>query len=66
MNTLQRRLSKKPKTETFENVIEGLKTVYKNKLLPLETEYGFHDFHSPPLDDIDFEIASEKSTVLLG
>ncbi|ESO13098.1 hypothetical protein HELRODRAFT_62236 [Helobdella robusta] len=36
-------------------VSEGLKKVYKSKLLPLEEFYNFHDFHSPPLDDADFD-----------
>lgn len=36
-----------------QNVVEGvlseLKKIYKNKLLPLEEHYQFHDFHSPKL-----------------
>ncbi|KYB29743.1 EH domain-containing protein 3 [Tribolium castaneum] len=43
------------KTEVYENVVEGLKTIYKNKLLPLEQHYQFHDFHSPQLEDSDFD-----------
>ena len=39
----------------YENVTEGLKQVYKDFLLPLEKEYHFHDFHSPKLDDPDFD-----------
>ncbi|KZC06431.1 EH domain-containing protein 1 [Dufourea novaeangliae] len=39
----------------FENVTEGLKKIYKSKLLPLEQHYQFHDFHSPQLDDPDFD-----------
>ena len=27
----------------------------RTKLLPLEKLYGFHNFHSPPLSDIDFD-----------
>ncbi|CAH0390351.1 unnamed protein product [Bemisia tabaci] len=41
--------------EICETVLEGLKKVYKSKLLPLETAYQFHDFHSPQLDDPDFD-----------
>ena len=41
--------------ELFENVVEGLKKIYKTKLLPLEQFYQFHDFHSPQLDDPDFD-----------
>lgn len=43
------------KNEVFENVLEGLKKVYRQKLLPLELQYNFHDFHSPQLDDSDFD-----------
>lgn len=43
------------KHETFETVVEGMKKIYKQKLLPLEEFYNFHDFHSPKLDDPDFD-----------
>ncbi|CAG9793511.1 unnamed protein product [Diatraea saccharalis] len=43
------------KTESIENVVEGLKRIYKTKLLPLELHYQFHDFHSPQLEDPDFD-----------
>ncbi|KAG5348337.1 EHD1 protein, partial [Acromyrmex charruanus] len=43
------------KQDLFENVTEGLKRIYKSKLLPLEQYYQFHDFHSPQLDDPDFD-----------
>ena len=46
---------RKKEPEVFENVADGLKRLYKQKLLPLEEHYKFHDFHSPPLDDPDFE-----------
>ncbi|KAK7603206.1 hypothetical protein V9T40_003205 [Parthenolecanium corni] len=39
----------------FDSVLEGLKSIYKEKLWPLENAYHFHDFHSPPLDDPDFD-----------
>ena len=35
--------------------MEGLKKMYKNKILPLESNYFFHDFHSPELSDPDFD-----------
>lgn len=41
--------------DQFENVLEGLKSIYKQKLLPLEAAYHFHEFHSPQLDDPDFD-----------
>ncbi|KAK6620722.1 3-hydroxyisobutyryl-CoA hydrolase [Polyplax serrata] len=40
---------------TFSNVIEGLKEIYKKKLLPLEENHYFHEFHSPKLNDPDFD-----------
>lgn len=43
------------KNEPYENVIEGLKNIYSTKLLPLEQHYQFHDFHSPQLEDSDFD-----------
>lgn len=43
------------KQEVFENVVEGLKSIYRNKLLPLEVHYLFHEFHSPQLNDADFD-----------
>lgn len=54
----------KAETEAFDNVIDGLKKVYKSKLLPLEQAYKFHDFHSPQLDDSDFE--SKPMVLLVG
>lgn len=50
--------------ESYENVIEGLKTIYKTKLLPLEQHYLFHDFHSPQLNDADFD--SHPLLLLVG
>jgi EH domain-containing protein 1 len=54
----------KEDTQAFDSVIDGLKKVYKSKLLPLETAYKFHDFHSPMLDDSDFE--SKPMVLLVG
>ncbi|XP_039287846.1 EH domain-containing protein 3 [Nilaparvata lugens] len=49
-------LSKESKSpELFDSIVEGLKTLYRTKLLPLETAYQFQDFHSPQLDDSDFD-----------
>ncbi|XP_059485837.1 EH domain-containing protein 3 isoform X1 [Neocloeon triangulifer] len=42
-------------TDVYETVVEGLKQIYKQKLLPLESYYQFHEFHSPKLDDPDFD-----------
>ena len=46
---------KKKNVEVYETVFEGLKKIYKQKVLPLEEGYQFHDFHSPKLDDPDFD-----------
>ena len=37
------------------SVVEGLKRLYKSKILPLEEHYLFHEFHSPQLEDADLE-----------
>jgi len=52
---LGREDARKKEPEVFANVAEGLKKLYKQKLYPLEEFYKFHDFHSPPLDDPDFD-----------
>ncbi|XP_072516513.1 EH domain-containing protein 2 [Salminus brasiliensis] len=38
-----------------QTVTEGLKLLYRQKLLPLEKYYSFSDFHSPSLEDADFD-----------
>ncbi|VDK77133.1 unnamed protein product [Onchocerca ochengi] len=47
--------SKKKQQQVLETVSDGLRKIYKQKLLPLEEYYKFHDFHSPALDDPDFD-----------
>ena len=39
----------------LKNVINTGNAHCRQKLLPLEKEYQFHDFHSPALDDPDFD-----------
>jgi len=41
--------------DVYDSVTSGLQTTYRQKLLPLEKEYQFHDFHSPVLEDADFD-----------
>ncbi|XP_041044382.1 EH domain-containing protein 3 [Carcharodon carcharias] len=41
--------------EVFQTVTDGLKKLYKTKLLPLEECYRFHEFHSPSLEEADFD-----------
>src|SRR6218665_501157 len=42
-------------TQLYDNVVEGLKRIYRTKIFPLEDQYLFSDFHSPPLEDADFD-----------
>lgn len=48
--------------DVVETVTGGLKELYSKKLLPLEEHYRFHEFHSPALEDADFD---NKPMVLL-
>lgn len=50
--------------EVFNSVTDGLKALYRTKLLPLEEHYKFHDFHSPQLDDPDFD--AKPMILLIG
>lgn len=49
------RRKKGDQPQFYATVGEGLKKVYKAKLLPLEEAYDFHDFVSPPLNEPDFD-----------
>ncbi|CAM2110414.1 EH domain-containing protein 2 [Caretta caretta] len=49
------RKNEKKTPEVIHTVTEGLKNLYKKKLLPVEEFYRFHDFHSPALEDADFD-----------
>lgn len=53
---------RKKDPEVFQTVSEELKKLYKTELLPLEEYYRFHEFHSPALEDADFD---NKPMVLL-
>ncbi|XP_005990842.1 EH domain-containing protein 4 [Latimeria chalumnae] len=48
--------------DLHQSVSGGLKALYSRKLLPLEETYRFHDFHSPALEEADFD---NKPMVLL-
>lgn len=54
--------SRKKEPDVFASVTDGLKKLYRQKMLPIEEFYKFHDFHSPALDDPDFDA---KPLVLL-
>uniref|UniRef100_A0A1I8HQA4 EH domain-containing protein 1 n=1 Tax=Macrostomum lignano TaxID=282301 RepID=A0A1I8HQA4_9PLAT len=51
-------------SETFDSVASGMRKIYKNKLLPLEEAYKFHEFHQPALEDADFY--SKPMILLVG
>ncbi|KAF7259644.1 hypothetical protein EG68_02988 [Paragonimus skrjabini miyazakii] len=47
-----------------DTVVGGLRELYEKRLRPLETQYLFSTFHSPPLDAGDF--SSKPMILLLG
>lgn len=49
---------------TASSVLDRLKGLYKLKLNALEKEYNFHTFHSPELDDPDFD--AKPMVLLIG
>jgi GTPase SAR1 family protein len=54
-----------PETDArLRAVIEGLKQVYRQKMLPLEKMYSFGDFYTPCLADSDFE--AKPMVLLIG
>ncbi|XP_062454196.1 EH domain-containing protein 2 [Rhea pennata] len=50
--------------EVIRTVTEGLKELYRKKLLPVEEFYRFHEFHSPALEDADFD--SKPMVLVVG
>ena len=50
--------------EDYQNVVEGLKRIYRTKIRPLEEAYKFEAFFSPYMEDSDFE--SKPMVLLLG
>ena len=50
--------------KTYQTVIDGLKEMYKTKLLPLEKEYKYGEFHSPYLNAGDFD--AKPMVLLIG
>jgi len=55
---------KTEEVDTYQNVSASLKRLYKSRLRPLEENYKFHDFHSPPMEDADFD--SKPMVLLIG
>ncbi|XP_057540373.1 EH domain-containing protein 1-like [Amaranthus tricolor] len=58
------RSSKKIQLSTVTSIIDGLKKLYNQKLLPLESSYHFNDFVSPLLTNSDFD--AKPMVMLLG
>lgn len=48
----------------FQPIIDELKRLYRTKILPLEQQYKFDEFHSPSLTDTDFD--ANPMVLLLG
>jgi len=48
----------------FTDVAEGLQRLYRDKLLPVESEHDFHHFYSPVLTDADF--TARPMVLLIG
>jgi hypothetical protein len=53
---------KESEPQFYATVADGLKKIYRSKLLPLEEAYDFHEFVSPQLQEPDFDA---KPMVLL-
>lgn len=52
---LKRSGARNQQPEAIRTVTSALKELYRTKLLPLEEHYRFGDFHSPALEDADFD-----------
>jgi len=44
----------KATAETFNNTSDCMKKLYKERMLPLESQFGFHSCHSPAMTEADF------------
>ena len=64
MFSWRKKVTSSTEAEVFPSVSDGLRKLYVNKILPLETFYNFHEFQSPPLDDADFD--SKPMVLLIG
>ena len=61
---LKRDEGRQKQVEVFNNIVDGIKTLYKRKMLPLEQAYQFGCFHSPYMSDGDFE--AKPMVLLIG
>jgi len=53
-----------PKSKEVSAVLEGIKRLYKHKILPLEKQFCFDEFMSPSITDTDFD--AQPMVLLLG
>jgi EH domain-containing protein 1 len=56
--------AKKPKVSNDAIVIQKLKAIYKDKLLPVEKTYLFHKFNQPEI--LDAELGAKATALLIG
>lgn len=61
---LSRDEGRKKQVEVFNSIVDGIKKLYKRKMLPLEQAYQFGSFHSPYMSDGDFE--AKPMVLLIG
>ena len=54
----------KKATQEFDTISDGLKTIYKHKLKPMEVSYGYDQFYGPLLSENDLE--AKPIVLLLG
>lgn len=55
---------KRPTTDSFQSVADGMKQLYLTKLLPLEETYKFNEISAPKLQSSDFD--SSPMILLMG
>lgn len=51
-------------SERYDNLLDGLKKIYKAKVRPVEQAFNFEHFHSPSLTDTDID--AKPMVLLLG
>jgi len=61
---LGRRRRPKFDPSAYDSIISGVKTIYKDKVRPLEEQYMVKDFHYPLLTDDDFD--AKPMVLLIG
>jgi len=60
-------MPKKPKeqiAEVYDSVTDGLKSLYRQRIRPVEEAYKFGEFYSPLMNDGDFD--AKPMVLLIG